>query len=68
MSVPHHTNDTRNRIGKSVQDSSWRRRSRDKSSELQSVAGQWDEDYSTPVHGHHAGIGLWEETHNRLVW
>lgn len=59
---------TRSKIGAAVGGSAWRRKSRDKPSEMQSAAGQWDEDFSTPARGHHSGVGLWEEIHNRMVW
>lgn len=57
------TEEARRKIGASVGASVWRRRARDKSQELQSAVGQWDEDYQTPSRNHHAARVLWEECH-----
>lgn len=66
MSIEHRSQsgDTRAKIGSSVEGSSWRRKARDKSSEMQSAVGQWEEDYRSPSNNRREKVGLWEETHN----
>jgi hypothetical protein len=59
------TDDKRAKIRASLANSKWRRSSRAKSTtNMQSPAGRWDEDYSTPVIRHHRRHLLWEEVHN----
>jgi hypothetical protein len=63
MTAEPHSDATREKIGKSVKGSSWRRKTGDKSGEMQSAVGQWDEDYTSPSLSHIRRRGLWEESH-----
>jgi hypothetical protein len=65
--IGNHQPGTRAKIGSSVLQSSWRRRTAEKSkAEMQSAVGQWDEDFSTPSSRHIRSRGLWEECHNSM--
>lgn len=56
-----HSSETRAKIGKAIDRSSWRLKSRDKSSAAPSVAGNFDEDYRTPYRQRSHSPLLWEE-------
>lgn len=62
------TDYTRSKIGSSVEGSSWRRKVRDKSSEMQFAVGQWEEDYRSPSNSRSRFPALWEESHFSMVW
>ena len=59
--IGNHKSATKTKIGKSVDASSWRRKTKDKSNTMQSATGQWDEDYASPPNRRKGRAMLWEE-------
>lgn len=66
MTIARHSDHTCEKIGKSVKSSGWRRRAGDKSNEMKSAIGHWEEDFATPSFRHHRARLPWEETANRM--
>lgn len=62
-----HTTDTRDKIGNSVKQSSWRRRAKEKSkADLQCAVSAWEEDFSTPSIRRANRHMLWEEYPHKM--
>lgn len=64
--IGSHKDTTRAAIGKGVDASKWRRKTKDKANDMQSAAGQWDEDYASPSIQWKGRAMLWEEYQVRM--
>ncbi len=64
--IGKHQSATKAKIGKSIDASSWRRKTKDKSNTMQSTAGQWEEDYASPSNRRKGRTMLWEEYTHRM--
>ncbi|UVO33968.1 hypothetical protein KUL72_20875 [Bradyrhizobium arachidis] len=59
--IGNHQPTTKAKIGKGVDASAWRRKTKDKSNTMQSTAGTWEEDYASPSKQWKGRAMLWEE-------
>lgn len=69
MIVRHkQSKESRSKNGASVKASSWRRRTRDKTNNMQCAIGAWEEDFQTPSRNRRGRTLLWEELPHPMDW